>query len=42
MGRQACFLVQHERQLYLDETSQRLNLVPQKDGEYQTFLQGLD
>lgn len=42
MGRQAYFLVHHERQLYLDETSQRLNLVPQKDGEYQTFLQGLD
>lgn len=42
MGRQAYFLVHHECQLYLDETSQRLNLVPQKDGEYQTFLQGLD
>lgn len=42
VGEAGLFLVQHERQLYLDETVQRLNLDPQKDGEYQTFLQGLD
>jgi len=40
MERQAYFLIQRECQIYLDETSQRLNLVSQKDSEYQTFLQG--